>query len=50
MQLTAAEKRKFLEKTNEFVKFDVLQKEDVDKIFSIYKNALEREMFEEDGK
>ena len=50
MELTMAEKRKFLEKTNELVKFGVLQKEDVDDIYGIYKNALERAMFEEDGK
>ena len=45
MQLTASEKRKFLEKTDELVKFDVLSREDVDSIYSIYRHALEREMF-----
>ena len=39
MELTMAEKRKFLEKTNELVKFGVLRKEDVDDIYGIYKNC-----------
>lgn len=40
----ATEKRKFLERTREYVLYDILKQEDVDKIKRIYADALRREM------
>ncbi len=44
MDIQASEKRKFLEHTREYVLYDILKQEDVDKIKSIYADALRREM------
>lgn len=44
MDIQASEKRKFLERTREYVLYDILKQEDVDKIKSIYADALRREM------
>jgi len=40
----ATEKRKFLERTREYVLYDILKQEDVDRIKRIYADALRREM------
>ena len=44
MDIQASEKRKFLERTREYVLYDILKQEDIDKIKSIYADALRREM------
>lgn len=36
MDIQASEKRKFLERTREYVLYDILKQEDIDKIKSIY--------------
>lgn len=47
--MTSAEKRKFLERTKQYVLYDILQQEDCDRIYRIYAEALERAIRKEES-
>lgn len=48
--MTSAEKRQFLERTRQYVLYDVLQQEDCDRIYHIYAEALKRAIKKEESK